>query len=192
MKKIAITAIIATTAFAVPAAAQSVSTTGTINIIGQVEAKCFVVPGAASTFETTVDMGELAGPDGMLLPTGTLASTFASQGGSAFSPKVLCTSATPQVSVRATPLSASSVTAAAGYDNSIDYTAVVTFRTVNGDQVVENATTDSAATSAALPSRLTTAGGNISVATKAWSASGVLVASDAYSGNITISVSPSA
>lgn len=190
MKKIVLAALATSAALATPAAAQSV-TTGTINITGTVAPKCFVVPGAGSTFGTTVAMGELAASNGMLKPSATLASTFANVGGAALTAQVLCTSAAPSVSVTAEPL-ATTAEAATGYDNSIDYTAVVTFQTVTAPQVVEDTTTAAAATSDVLTGRLNASGPNISVATKDWTASGVLVASDAYSGKITISVSPAA
>lgn len=186
MKKIALIALAASAAIATPAAAQTV--TGTINITGSVAAKCFVLPGAGSTFGTTVAMGELADTDGTLKPSSTLAATFGTAGGAGLSAQVLCTSANPEVSVLSEPL-ANVVAADPGYDNSVDYTADVTFTRVGGTTLVSDPSAVAAATTATLASRLTGTGTNVSVATSGWTAAGVLVAGS-YTGKITILVAP--
>ena len=190
MKKIALIAMTAAAAIATPAMAQTV--TGTINITGNVAPKCFVLNGedVNSTFTANVAMGELAKSDGTLKDSATLATTFASQGGSALDVRVLCTSANPAVSVKAEPL-ANTTAAPAGYDNSVDYTADVTFTRVGGTTLVSDASTDGTATTATLASRLTGTGTNVSVRTSNWSATGVLVSGD-YTGKITVLVSPTA
>ena len=190
MKKLALAALALTTAMATPAAAATGDVTGTINITGSVAPKCFVLPKGGSTFGTTVTMGELAKTDGTLLDSTTLSSTFASQGSTALTARVLCTSANPNVSVTAEPL-ANAAPAVDGYDNSIDYTADVTFTRVNGTTLVSDPSDNPAATTATLASRLNGTGTNVSVATSAWTASGVLVSGD-YTGKITVLISPGA
>lgn len=186
MKKLATLALLASAAIATPAMAQTV--TGTINITGTVQAKCLVVPGNGNTFGTTVAMGELSQADGTLKPSGTLSSTFATVGGAGLTAQVVCTSANPEVSVLSEPL-VNSVAADPGYDNSVDYTADVTFTRVGGTTLVSDPSAVPAATTTTLSSRLTGTGTNISVATSGWTASGVLVAGS-YAGKITIVVAP--
>ena len=94
-------------ALAAPAAAQSTPpVTGTVNILGSVAPKCFVVPGAGSSFERTVNFNELAAADGTLR-TG-LAAEFATAGVSA---RVVCTSGNAAISVDSDPITAATATA---------------------------------------------------------------------------------
>lgn len=189
MKKIALIAMAASAMIATPAAAQNV--TGTINITGSVAPKCFVNgPAAGTTFGGNVAMGELAQADGTLLPSATLSSTFAAAGAGVLTAQVICTSANPEVSVTSTPLT-NVATADAGYDNSIDYTADVTFTRVGGTTLVSDPSAVAAATTATLASRLTGTGTNVSVATSAWNASGILV-SGSYAGQIQVVIAPGA
>ncbi len=81
------------------------------------------------------------------------------------------------------------VAADPGYDNSVDYTADVTFTRVGGTTLVSDPSAVPAATTATLASRLTGTGTNVSVATSGWTAAGVLVAGS-YTGKITILVAP--
>ena len=90
------TAMIATSAMAQ-------DTTGTVNITGSVAPKCLVVPGAGSTFDRTVALGELAGTDGKLRPN--LEADF---NAAAVTARVVCTT-TPSASAQ-TALSGSSGT----------------------------------------------------------------------------------
>ena len=186
MKKFVSIALLATAAIATPAMAQS--TTGTINITGTVAAKCFVVPGNGNTFDTTVAMGELAQADGTLKTSATLSGTFGTVGGAGLTAQVVCTSANPDVSVLAEPL-VNTAPSATGYDNSVDYTADVTFTRVGGTTLVSDPSAVPAATTAILASRLTGTGTNVSVATSGWTASGVLV-TGSYAGKITIVIAP--
>lgn len=191
MKKLALIAMTAAAAIATPAMAQDV--TGTINITGSVEKKCFVLNGstASSTFTANVAMGELAQADGTLKDSTTLSNTFASVGGAALDARVLCTSATPNVSVKAEPL-VNSAPAATGYDNSVDYNADVKFYLVSGGPTtVSDVSTDLTASTATLGSRLNGTGTNVEVRTSNWSASGTLVAGS-YAGKITVVISPGA
>lgn len=189
MKKIALLALAATAAIATPAAAQTV--TGEINITGSVGNKCFVLPGAGSTFGGTVPLGELAKADGTLKDSSVLEGLFNAAGASVLSAQVLCTTAAPQVSVLAEPL-ATAVSADTGYTNTINYTAGVTFGTVSGPQLVSDSSAVPAATTGTLAARLTGTGTNVTVATSGWNASGVLVASPDYTGKITVVIAPGA
>lgn len=191
MKKIALIAMTAAAAIATPAMAQSTSVTGTIDITGTVAPKCFVIGQAVgSTFGTTVPMGELAQANGTLKASADLSAQFLTVGGAALDARVLCTTATPNVSVTAEPL-VNTVAADTGYDNSIDFTADVTFTRVGGTTLVSDLSSNPAASTATLPTRLTGTGTNVEVRTSAWNASGVLVAGD-YTGKITVVIAPGA
>lgn len=192
MKKLVLAALAASAALAAaPAAAAPGDATGTVNITGSVAPKCFVLPNnAGNTFGGTVALGELAQADGTLKSSADLSTLFGSQNTAATTAQVLCTSATPNVSVNAEPL-ANTATADAGYDNSIDYNADVTFTRVGGTTLVSDSTTNPASTAATLASRLNGSGTNVSVATSGWTATGVLVSGN-YTGKITIVVSPGA
>lgn len=190
MKKIALIAMTAAAAIATPAMAQDV--TGTINITGTVAPKCFVIGEAVgSTFTANVPMGELAQADGTLKSSSDLSATFAEKGGAALDARVLCTSATPDVSVLAEPL-VNNVPAVSGYDNTVDYRADVAFSLVGGTtENVNDPSTDAVATTDTLSARLSGTGTNVRVRTSNWSASGTLVAGS-YTGKITVVISPGA
>lgn len=189
MKKLALAALVASAAIASPAMAQDV--TGTVVINGNVKDKCFVLPNTGNTFSTTVEMEELAAADGTLKASADLAAKFGSAGGTGLQARVLCTSANPDVSVTASPL-VNLAPADAGYDNTVDYTADVTFTLVNsGSQIVSDDSAIAASSDATLTGRLNGTGTNISIATSAWNANGVLVAGD-YTGQIVVVVSPGA
>lgn len=192
MKKIALIVMTAAAAIATPAMAQTTEVTGTINITGSVAPKCFVIGEAVgSTFGTTVAMGELAQANGTLKSSADLSATFASVGGAGLDARVLCTSATPDVSVLAEPL-VNEVAAPAGYDNSVDYQADVAFSLVGGTtENVSDPSTDVDATTDTLSARLNGTGTNVRVRTSNWSASGTLVAGS-YAGKITVVISPGA
>lgn len=191
MKKIALLALATAAAISTPAAAQNV--TGTINITGVVGNKCFVLPGAGSTFGGTVAMGELSQSNGTLEESSVLAAKFASAGttANALTAEVLCTTANPLVTVTAEPL-ISAVTPDTGYTNRVDYKADVTFTRVTGTKTVSDSSTVAAGTTEALGGRLNGSGVNVSVATSEWAASGVLVAATDYTGKITVVVAPGA
>jgi hypothetical protein len=183
MKKIVLAALAASAAFiAVPAAAQTV--TGTITLTGSVAPKCFVLPGAGSTFADSVDLGELAAADGTLR-TG-LAADF-DAGVDDF--QVLCTTANPEVTVTANPL-ATAAAAPSGYDNSIDYDAHAQFTLVSGSATVSDSTTAGSTGPTALGGRLNGSGTNVHITADNFSATGVLVASPSYSGTIVVLIAP--
>ena len=200
MKKLVFAALAASTvAFAAPAAAAVGDVTGTITINGTVASKCSVIEsggGVSSSFAATVNMGELSGGDGKLLPSATLSTTFNAGGTStaAMNFKVVCTSATPGVSVTANPILISGGgTPPTGYDNRVDYKANTAFTLVSGSQTVSDTSSSAGATTASLTGRL--AGGtsnNVTVTADTFSTpnSGVLTAGS-YSGTIDIVISPS-
>lgn len=201
MKKLVFAALAASTvAFAAPAAAAVGDVTGTITINGTVASKCSVIEsggGVSSSFAATVDMGELSGGDGKLLPTATLATTFNAGGtgtAATLDFRVVCTSATPGISVTANPiLHSGGGTPDAGYDNRVDYKANAAFTLVSGSQTVSDTSSSAGATTASLTGRL--AGGssnNVTVTADTFSTpnSGVLTAGS-YSGTIDIVISPS-
>jgi hypothetical protein len=171
------------------------SVTGTVNVTGNVSAKCMVVPGAGSTFSDTLAFGELStSADGTLSPaTSTQTVSF----------EVLCNSTTPTVTVSATPLKAQNNSAggASGYSDTVDYlaevtvqkatsgTAVFSYKTVDGTAVVGEPSTG------AVGDRLKAASGNLSVKASALATRGgaanVLIADTSYKGVISITVTPS-
>ena len=183
MKKIAFLAAAACAAIAMPAMAQ---TTGTINLTGSVAAKCTAAPGGA-TFGDSTAFGELALTDGTMRTN--LASSF---GTHAFT--IICNTGTPTVSVDADAL-ATTASATAGYDNSIDYTATVTVkRSGTTDAVFTNDTSAAATAAATLGAPLANAASNVSVTTSTYhtnTATDLLVASPTYTGVIKIVIAPS-
>ena len=185
MKKIVLTALAATTALiATPAAAQQ-SVTGTVTLTGSVAPKCFVLPGAGTTFSDSVNFGELAAADGTLrtgLDTDFDAAVEDVQ--------VLCTSANPEVTVTATPL-ANVAAAPSGYDNSIDYTAHAQFTLVGGGTttVSDSSTAPAGTGPTPLGGRLTGTGLNVHITANTFAATGILV-SGSYAGSITVLIAP--
>jgi hypothetical protein len=185
MKKIALIALAASAAIATPAAAQT-SVTGTINLTGSVAAKCFVSPGSGTTFGETVAFGELAQADGTMRTD--LATAFGTR-----SATVKCTTATPTISVDSTAL-ATAAPSAAGYDNSIDFTAsvaVVTTTPNAGPFVNDSANAALAATS--IGSSLANSASNINITTSNYrtgALTDLLVASPTYAGSIVVVIAP--
>lgn len=178
-------------AIASPAMAQSV--TGTVNITGTVAPKCLVVPGANSSFTTTVNLGELSQADGRL--AGDLETRFTQQGGAGLNARVVCTTAAPTISVDATPIT-SATTADAGYANRIDFTANVAVTTTGGSASFSNSSAAPALGATAIGGRLANNGGNnifitaSNFATPA--ATDLLVAATDYTGQIVVVIAPGA
>jgi len=200
MKKLMIAALAASTvAYAAPASAAVGDVTGTITINGSVASKCTVIDSGgspSSSFAATVNMGELSGTDGKLLASSTLANTFNTGGinTAAMSFRIVCTTATPGVSVTANPIVISGGGAPAiGYDNTVNYQANAAFTLVGGSQTVSDLSSAAGATTASLTGRL--AGGtsnNLTITADTFSTpnSGVLTAGS-YSGSIAIVITPS-
>ena len=177
-------------ALAAPAAAQNV--TGTVNITGSVAPKCLVVPGAGSTFGTTVALGELADTTGKLRTN--IATDFNAAAG--LTARVVCTTAAPTISVNADPITAATATGG-GYDNSIDFTASVAVTTTTGP--AGPFTNDSAAAAGAdtlVGGRLANNGSdNIAISASNFrtnTAADLLSADPTYTGKITVVIKPGA
>lgn len=189
MKKALLPALAASAALlATPAMAQTV--TGTITLTGSVASKCMVLPGGGSTFGTTIALGELSLATGLVRTD--LAATI--NGNAAMSARVVCTTATPTISVDANPI-ATAASAATGYANTINFTAsvaVLTTGTNNGP--FSNASTASPLAATPIGSNLKNDGNNnITITTSAFAtpnATDVLVASPTYQGSIVVVISP--
>lgn len=172
----------AAAAFTSPAMAQNV--TGTIDLEGTVSAKCFVVPGNGGTFDADVDFEALDEDDGTLRTD--LGTTFDTK-----SFTVKCNSGTVDLSIEATPL-ANTATAAAGYDNSINYTATLTVDMTTGTKTVDDLSSGAGATTDTTTLPLKNADGNVQITTSGYATNNstdLLVAGN-YTGTITVVISP--
>lgn len=194
MKKLAYLSLAAASAIALASPAAAQTTTGTVNITGTVAPKCLVVPGAGSTFGTTVALGELAQADGTLRTN--LASDFSSIGGTGLEARVVCTSAAPTIAVDATQIT-SATAAVTGYANRIDYTAHVFVDTTSTNDVeFTNSSLNAPLPATLIGGRLANNGGNnititaTNFATPA--ATDLLVAATDYSGQIVVVIAPGA
>ena len=194
MRKIVLSALVATSAFiALPAAAQTVS--GDVTITGSVAPKCLVVTGgtpAGTTFAGTIALGELSQATGLLRTD--LATTF-NTAANALAFQVVCTSAKPTVTVDANPIVATTATAPSGYANTVHYQATVTFdETPSGSEaVVNDSLTNAAATSLQLANRLASGATNIHIAGANFrtpNVTDIMAADPSYVGHILITIAP--
>jgi hypothetical protein len=173
---------------AAPAMAQTV--TGTVTITGSVAPKCFVDPGAGSTFGATVQLNELAKADGTLRTIGPLSATSGS-----LSTRIVCTTPAPQISVNAEPL-LNAAAADPGYANRVDYQAdVAVTRIVLGVDTTATFSNDSAAANGAVTpigGRLSNVANNVVVSAQNFRTANAtdLLVSGNYSGTITVVVTP--
>lgn len=192
MKKNILFALTAVSALAIAAPASAQTVTGIVDITGTVAPKCLVVPGAASTFGTTVALGELAAADGKL--ASDLATRFSSIGGTGLSARVVCTSAAPTISVDADTIT-STTTADTGYSNVIDFTANVAVTTTAGAAgPFSNDSSGAAGTATAIGGRLANNGSdNIVISASAFTAGAgnPLLVAGSYAGKITVLIAPS-
>lgn len=186
---IAILAIAA--AAASPAAAQSVS--GTVTINGTVGEKCLVTDTGAdpnTDFGGIIDLGDLDDTDGTLRSIGTI-NASGNLGNLGF--RVVCTTATPHVSVTAEPMVNSSATAVTGYANTVHFTADANFAVIGGTNSYQVVTDATATRSGTLTARLATGDDNVQVNLSNFHtplATDVLTAGD-YTGTVSITISPS-
>jgi hypothetical protein len=186
MKKFAFLAAATAAVLATPAMAQNV--TGTITLNGTVASKCTVTSApAGATFAQTVNFGELAQADGTL--RSGLSTDFSATPVQA---TVVCNTATPKISVDANPM-VNSATAAAGYANTINYTASVAVATTGANAgPFTNATTAAPGAATAIGSELANSANNVVVTTTGYATpngTDILVAGS-YTGNIVIVISP--
>lgn len=186
MKKIAFIVLAASAAaLATPASAQNV--TGTINLTGSVAGKCAIQTTGAATFGDTVAFGELAAANGTL--RAGLAGEFGTRSAS-----VVCTTATPKITVDANALSASTPVTATGYDDSIDFTASVAVVTtgVNGGPFT-NASGVAPVATVIGGGRLANSANNINITTSNYHTAALtdlLVADPTYTGSVVVTITP--
>ncbi|MET0181156.1 MAG: hypothetical protein ABW194_11850 [Novosphingobium sp.] len=125
MKKIVFAAVASIAALAaVPAAAQTV--TGTVNVTGNVAARCAVQTGntEVAAFGGTLALGRLDAADGTLRSGLVSATTASPADAQKVSARVVCTTGNPTLTIGATKLSnGAAEPTALGYSNVIDYTA---------------------------------------------------------------------
>ena len=125
MKKIVLAALASVAAVAaIPAAAQTV--TGTVNVTGNVQARCAVQTGATetATFGGTLALGRLDAADGTLRAGLVSSTTAAPADAQKVLARVVCTTGNPTLTVGATRLTNNvTETSVTGYSNIIDYTA---------------------------------------------------------------------
>jgi hypothetical protein len=185
MKKMIIAALTATSAFiAMPAAAQPVAASGTVNVTGSVQPKCTAI----TPIEGTITLNELA------VANGTVDSAFSNNsGGLSKSFTVRCTSANPGLSVTAAPLTTTS-TGTPGYTGTVHYTATLTAaKAGGGNATVIDTSNVAAATTGSVTDRLANSNDNVSIAiSNGNTTNGAdLLEAGSYTGTIAITVSPS-
>lgn len=186
------TAIIALAlaAAAQPAAAQDVS--GTITIRGTVGEKCIVTdPGdnPGPDFGGLIDLGAIDDTDGTLRNIGTIA---AANNLNDLSFRVVCTTASPSVSVTAAPMVNPTGVATTGYANTVHFTADANFLVVGGTNNFEVTTDATATAGGTLSNRLATGPDNVQVDLSNFhtpSTTDVLT-SGTYTGTVSITISP--
>lgn len=169
--------------------------TGTITLNGTVSSKCAVTAGGGGgSFGATVQLNELAGTDGLLLPALAASTAVSATTTSNFTLK--CTGANVGVSVTATPLDNTSTTSApSGYTETVDFLGRASFNlvgtasalAVEDSSALAGATTGSFGTGAFLAN----AADNVSVSAYTFStdASAILLAGP-YVGQIVVVLTP--
>lgn len=183
-------AILALAVAATPAAAQSVS--GTVTITGTVAEKCVVTDTGDdpnTDFGGIINLGALDDVDGTLRPIGTI---LASSNLNNLGFRVVCTSATPSVSVTAAPMVNAGVTAPAGYADTVHFTADANFSVVGGTDNFQVVTDGTATDGGTLTNRLATGPDNVQVDLSNFhtpAATDVLTAGT-YTGTVSITISP--
>lgn len=183
-------AILALAVAATPAAAQSVS--GTVTITGTVAEKCVVTDTGDdpnTDFGGIINLGALDDVDGTLRPIGTI---LASSNLNNLGFRVVCTSATPSVSVTAAPMVNAGVTAPTGYADTVHFTADANFSVVGGTDNFQVVTDGTATDGGTLTNRLATGPDNVQVDLSNFhtpAATDVLTAGT-YTGTVSITISP--
>lgn len=169
--------------------------TGTITLNGSVASKCAVMPGGASggTFAATVELGELAGADGLLLPGLTTTPTTANT--SSFTLK--CTGANLGVSVASTALDNTTTTSApSGYTETVNFLGRATLDVVTGSSTTTAFVEDASggtATSANLGAAtfLANAPNNVKVSAYGFNtATSAVLLAGGYTGQIVVVLTP--
>lgn len=192
-RKIAMTGIAAVlAASAAPAYAQSVS--GTVTLDGTVGEKCLVTSTGAvpsPDFGGAIHLGQL--DDGTTGKLRTIATVSAGSDAN-LNFRVVCTTATPGVTVTSNALKTGVGTAPTGYANTVHYSSTVAFDIAGaGSPTNVTTVTDGTATSTSnLPGRLATGTTNIHVSATSFHTPGAndVLVSGTYNGSIAITVSP--
>lgn len=183
MKKTLSTAVLAALAIAaVPAAASTGPTSGTVQVNGNVAAKCFV----GTPIGGTINLGELAQEDGTVDPA------FSKAGEKSAMFTVRCNGANPQLSVEALPLVNSAATQVAnGYTNKVHYTAKLEAKRAKGDTTtVSNQSRNNGATTERLGDRLAAEANNLKLSISDGSTESTTAILDAgvYQGSVNVTI----
>jgi hypothetical protein len=181
-------------ALALAGASSAFAATGTVDVTGNVAALC-----SATSFSDTIALNELADTS-----TGRLDTNLTGAGGAPNLTKsfaVVCTSAAPTVTVKATQLTnvTNTATPANGYTSTINYTATARAHLAAGGTatpVVYDTTGTPAATSVQLAGPLANPGSGTNLDVTLSNAQTVvstdILTAGAYKGQITVTVEPTA
>ena len=186
-------AILAIAAATSPAAAQVLDVTGTVTIQGTVGDKCIVTDEGddpSPDFGGFIDLGALDDADGTLRDIGTIS---ASSDLDNLGFRVVCTTATPSVTVTAEPMVNPSATAVTGYANTVHFTADANFSVVGGTNNFEVDTVTGATTGGTLSNRLATGEDNVQIDLSNFRTPGTtdVLTAGTYTGTVSITISPS-
>jgi hypothetical protein len=176
-------------------AAPAGSVTGEVDVIGHVNGLCSVIvgQGTSTSFQGSIDLGNLAGADGKLL---------SGLNGSAGPFTVVCNSGAPHISLAASSLVGSLAPADASYTNVVNYRASLGLGEVsnNSETFYANSqnTATPTATTATLAHALSGNTGNITVGVDTVTSANAILTAGTYGatnggagGTITIVISPS-
>jgi len=183
-------------ALCAPAMAAPVgAVTGEVDVIGHVNGLCSVIvgEGTASSFQGSIDLGNLAGANGKLLSGLT---------GAAGPFTVICNSGAPHISLAASSLVGSVAPADASYTNVVNYRASLGLGEVSSNNETFYANSQNSATPTATTATLAHAlsgnTGNITVGVDTVTAANAILTAGTYGatnggvgGTITITISPS-
>lgn len=184
-------AVLALASVAVPAAAQTV-TSGQVTIEGTVGEKCIVTDAGdvpSPDFGGFINLGALDDTDGTLRNIGTIAAS-SNLGDLGF--RVVCTTATPVVSVTAAPMVNPTGSAIGGYANTVHFTADANFFVVGGTDNFEVSTDGTATSGGTLSNRLATGSDNVQIDLSNFHTPGAadVLTSGTYTGTVSITISP--
>ncbi len=170
-------------------AASAQTVTGTINLTGNVPAKCSVIPG---TNTVTVGLGDLSEADGTLRPDYEATTDVAPAASLDF--RVTCTGGGNTATVDADAMT--NATVIPGFVNVVDITGTATFtRSDNTTIAFTNLSENAPAAAASIGGYLKNPGNNVRVtayALRTNPATGVLVAGTYAGGKVVVTITPGA
>lgn len=183
-------AVLMLAAAAAPAAAQS--TSGKVTIEGTVGDKCIVTDAGdvpSPDFGGFINLGALDAADGKLRNIGTIAAS-SNLGDLGF--RVVCTTASPVVSVTAAPMVNPTGSATGGYANTVHFTADANFFVVGGNNNYQVVTDGTATSGGTLTNRLATGPDNVQISLSNFHTPGTadVMTSGTYTGSVSITISP--